>query len=295
MTDRTREPARVTRELHVGGVVVPTFFYGTAWKEGRTSALTAQALAAGFRAIDTANQRKHYVEAEVGAALKTALERGELTRAALFLQTKFTYARGQDQRIPYDPSADYGTQVAQSFASSLEHLATDYLDSYVLHGPERGDRLTAADREVWHAMSELCRAGKLRLLGVSNVTLAQLAELWEHADVKPVFVQNRCYASTGWDRDVRGFCREHGLHYQGFSLLTANPHVLADAGVRRAAERLGATPSQVVFRFALEVGMITLTGTSSAEHAALDLGVYDLPALTEAERLYIEQLGAPRR
>src|SRR5688572_22004833 len=157
-------PEVAERLIEIAGVPVPTFLYGTAWKEGRTAALTAQALAAGFRAIDTANQRRHYVEAGVGSAVGDALKRGELSRSSLFLQTKFTYARGQDARIPYDPQADYRTQVLQSFASSLEHLQTDYVDSYVLHGPERGDRISAADHEVWRAMTELRESGQVRFL-----------------------------------------------------------------------------------------------------------------------------------
>ena len=73
----------------------PRFIYGTAWKEDRTESLVRLALDAGFRAIDTANQRKHYFEAGVGAAIKS-VPRGEL-----WLQSKFTYARGQDHRRPY--------------------------------------------------------------------------------------------------------------------------------------------------------------------------------------------------
>src|SRR4051812_24055577 len=92
--------------------------YGTAWKEARTEELTRKALAAGFRAIDTANQRKHYLEAGVGAAVaQSGVPRGEL-----LLQTKFTYVNGQDQRLPFDPAAPIATQVEQSCASSLEHL-----------------------------------------------------------------------------------------------------------------------------------------------------------------------------
>src|SRR3954469_7006553 len=146
----------------VHGYGVPAFFYGTAWKEERTAALTAQALAAGFRAIDTANQRKHYVEAGVGTAVRAALDGGSITRAELFLQTKFTYARGQDQRLPYDPRAPVREQVAQSFASSLLHLQTDYVDAYVLHGPARADGLSDDDWQVWEAMSVLQRQGRAR-------------------------------------------------------------------------------------------------------------------------------------
>ena len=114
---------------------IPDFLYGTAWKEDRTPALTELALRMGFRGIDTANQRRHYFEAGVGQGLAAAYRAGVVTRTDLFLQTKFTYRGGQDHRLPYDPAADLATQVAQSMQSSLEHLGTDHVDSYVLHGP----------------------------------------------------------------------------------------------------------------------------------------------------------------
>src|SRR6187401_870816 len=122
------------RQIMINGKSVPTFLYGTAWKEASTQACVKMALQAGFRGIDTANQRKHYHEAGVGAALREAYETGMLTRKDLFLQTKFTHLAGQDQRLPYDRNADPHTQVMQSFAGSLEHLGTDYLDSFILHG-----------------------------------------------------------------------------------------------------------------------------------------------------------------
>src|ERR1700752_751711 len=105
-----------------GAATVPDFLYGTAWKEGRTAALVELALRAGFRGIDTANQRRHYFEAGVGQGLAAAYRDGVVTRADLFLQTKFTYQPGQDHRLPYDPAATFAAQVSQSLASSLEHL-----------------------------------------------------------------------------------------------------------------------------------------------------------------------------
>jgi diketogulonate reductase-like aldo/keto reductase len=283
--------AELEREIDVRGVRVPRFFYGTAWKEDETERLTSQALALGFRAIDTANQRRHYVETGVGAAVQAAVASGALTRQALFLQTKFTHPGGQDSRIPYDLRADTRTQVSQSFASSLEHLHTDYVDSYVLHGPSQRRGLAPADRDAWAEMVELRKSGAARLLGASNVALDQLEELCAVSGEAPAFVQNRCYASAGWDRDVRAFCRGHAIHYQGFSLLTANRAVLKHAAVARVARRLGVTPEQVVFRFALEVGMLPLTGTSSAEHAQKDLAVFDLPPPTPEELDLVEHAG----
>jgi diketogulonate reductase-like aldo/keto reductase len=127
---------------------IPDFLYGTAWKEDRTQVLTELALPMGFRGIDTANQRRHYFEAGVGQGLAAAYRAGVVTRADLFLQTRFTYRTGQDHRLPYDPAASLSRQVAQSVASSLEHLGTDYVDSYVLHGPASAYGWSGADAEV---------------------------------------------------------------------------------------------------------------------------------------------------
>ena len=251
-------------------ISVPSFMYGTAWKKDATARLVQLAIESGFSAIDTANQLIHYQEALVGEALQSLAQRG-VPREALFLQTKFTSADGQDHRTPYDPRADLTTQVKQSFDSSLQHLGTDYLDSYVVHAPFSRRGLGAPDWEVWAAMEDLYKSGKTKMIGVSNITAAQLALLCEEAQVKPMMVQNRCFAVTAWDRQVREVCHEHGSIYQGFSLLTANPDVLAAPQVRAIAAREGATPAQVVFRFAMQVGMLPLTGTSSQKHMMEDL------------------------
>lgn len=272
-----------TRTLH--GVSVPAFFYGTAWKEERTEALTRQALAAGFRAIDTANQRRHYFEAAVGDALSGA----SIARADLFIQTKFTYVSGQDHRLPYDRNAPPATQVEQSFQSSLEHLRTPYIDSYILHGPSLAEGLSTVDRQVWRAMSALQQAGKTRLIGISNVSIAQLEGVCEFEGAKPAFVQNRCYARTGWDREVRDFCRANDIEYQGFSLLTANRRALAQPTIGRIMVRADRTLAQVVFRFALQSGMFPLTGTSDPVHLRQDLESFDFE-LSEDEMVTIERI-----
>jgi diketogulonate reductase-like aldo/keto reductase len=268
---------------------IPSFLYGTAWKEERTEALTSLALQAGFVGIDTANQRKHYFEIAVGKAVLGAVAAGHTARQRLFLQTKFTFKDGQDERLPYDPKAPIATQVGQSFASSLEHFRTDYLDSYLLHGPTSRGKLTADDVGAWRAIEELARTGRARFIGVSNFTLAQLQELLRIAQVKPKFLQNRCYARTGWDRELRELCRQHDVVYQGFSLLTANRKELATKAVQELAARLRCTPEQLVFAFARQIGMLPLTGTSSPEHMRLDLSTLDL-RLERAELDVLERV-----
>ncbi len=258
------------------------FIYGTAWKEDHTPALTELALRMGFRAIDTANQRRHYFEAGVGEGLAAAYRSGIVTRDNVFLQTKFTYQRGQDHRLPYDPAATLSVQVAQSMASSLEHLATDYVDSYVLHGPASNYGWSGADAEVWNAMRTERDARRTRLLGVSNVSLEHLKQMEASRVELPAFVQNRCYARLGWDRDVRQFCREHNIVYQGFSLLTANQEVLNHPLIASIATSTGATPAQIIFRFANSIGILPLTGSTNAEHMKQDLAILSLKLPPEA-------------
>ena len=262
----------------------PHFLYGTAWKEDSTAALTELALRSGFRGIDTANQRRHYFEAGVGQGLAAAYRAGVVTRSDLFLQTKFTYQGGQDHRLPYDPRADLATQVAQSLASSLEHLGTDHVDCYVLHGPASGYGWTDDDALVWTAMLRERDAGRTRLVGVSNVSLRHLEQMAASGAEAPAFVQNRCFARRGWDRDVRALCADGGIVYQGFSLLTANVDTLRHPVIVGIATRTRSTLPQVVFRFARAVGMLPLTGTSDPRHMREDLASRDLVLSAEEVR-----------
>ncbi len=253
-------------------VTLPSFMYGTAWKKDATAGLVQLAVSSGFRAIDTANQLIHYQEALVGEALQALANKG-INRESLFLQTKFTPANGQDHRTPYDPSAALTKQVRQSFESSLNHLQTEYVDSYILHGPYSRYGLGKADWEVWEAMEVINQTGKTKMIGVSNVTATQLTLLCEQANIKPMVVQNRCYAVLGWDKEVREICQAHGIIYQGFSLLTANREVLSDPEIWEIAKRLGTGPAQVIFRFAQQIGMLPLTGTRSEQHMKEDLEI----------------------
>jgi diketogulonate reductase-like aldo/keto reductase len=274
--------------FQAGGVRVPAMLFGTAWKEAATRQLVELALENGFAGIDTANQRRHYYELGAGEAVAASKRK----RSDLFLQSKYTFARSQDQRLPYDPKAGIGEQVRQSLESSLEHFAAGYLDSFLLHGPTNARGLAQADWEAWEAMEELQQEGKTRLIGASNVTLEQLTELYRKSRVKPAFVQNRCFARQGWGRDVRQFCNANGVLYQGFSLLTANARELGHEAIRRAVARTGKTVAQVIFRFAFQLGMISLTGTTDAEHMREDLAIFEEFELTPAEVKAIESANA---
>lgn len=266
----------------------PQFIYGTAWKKDATTRLVKLAVATGFAAIDTANQPKHYSEKLVGDALSDLLDQG-IEREQIFLQTKFTPPNGQDAAIPYDPTAEFETQVETSFKSSLEHLQTSYVDSYLLHGPYSWPSLIEADLRVWHAIEKIYVAGKAKQIGISNVNIMQLELLMEKAKIKPMVVQNRCFASQGWDQDVREFCKNNNIMYQGFSLLTANETVLHNLKVKEIAQRLDKTAQQIIFRFCIHIGIIPLTGTTDPIHMQQDLGVYKFE-LTADEIQTIEMI-----
>ena len=129
------------------------------------------------------------------------------------------------------------------------------------------------------------------MIGISNVTAEQLRILCEKANVRPMIVQNRCYAMLKWDQEVREICKAQGVIYQGFSLLTANPEVIRDPGVGEIAERVGTSPLQVIFRFAQQIGMLPLTGTTNLQHMKEDLAIEGFD-LTLQEINYLEKMGS---
>lgn len=262
------------------GVAMPRIIYGTAWKKERTAALVEMALRSGFRGIDTACQPKHYHEAGVGEGLSAAMGEG-LARSEIYLQTKFTPFRGQDpDNVPYDPDASVSEQVRQSFQASLRNLRTDYLDGLVLHSPYPEDKDTL---EAWRAMESLREQGGVRQLGLSNCyELDRLEALCRNARIKPAVIQNRFYAKTHYDREIRAFCRECGILYQSFWTLTANPEVLAHPSLTELAEKYERSPAQLFFRYLTQLDILCLIGATSADHMGQDLAIFDF-RLSSAE------------
>jgi diketogulonate reductase-like aldo/keto reductase len=265
----------------------PAILYGTAWKRERTASLVERALVHGFRGVDTACQPKHYDEAAVGRAVAAALQRG-IPRDDLYLQTKFTPLGGQDpRRIPYDKRARVAVQIEQSCRASLANLGVTHLDALLLHSPISPFESLC---EAWRALEALVDAGLALSLGISNCyDLHLLSTLHQTARIKPRVVQNRFYRETGYDREIRAFCRLHGMRYQSFWTLTANPHLLAHREILGLAARHAATPAQVLFRYLTQVGVTPLSGTTSELHMQQDLAIFEL-SLAPAELDAIDRL-----
>ncbi|SPQ97345.1 unnamed protein product (mitochondrion) [Plasmodiophora brassicae] len=273
-------------------MAMPPMLYGTAWKADRTSRLVVQAVLAGFRGIDTACQPKHYNEAGVGDALETLAKAHGIARESLYVQTKFTSLAGQDRTkpLPYDPNASLTDQVHQSVQTSLTNLRTTYLDGLNLHGPLPTHRETM---EVWRAMEAVHQAGTAKSIGVSNFySLGDFRSLVDDAVVKPAVLQNRFYADTGYDVELRRYCRHHGIVYQSFWSLTANPRLVHSDVVLAIAGKMKVTPEQVWFRFLIDLGIVPLSGTTNEQHMRDDVAVHKM-GLAEDDTRRIATLFPP--
>ncbi|MEO7207182.1 MAG: aldo/keto reductase [Steroidobacteraceae bacterium] len=270
------------RKMHA-----PRIIYGTAWKKSDTARLVTLAIQNGFRGIDTACQPKHYDEAGVGAGVIASLGSG-LSRADLYLQTKFTSLSGQHlDRIPYDRNAPLPDQIAQSVAVSLTNLQTDYLDCVLLHSPMPTSTQTQA---AWRALEASAETGHVRQLGISNCyRLDDLKGLCEGARIKPAVLQNRFYADTNYDREIRTYCDQHQIIYQSFWTLSANPQLLTNKTLTGIAGTHQLTPAQILFRYLTQIGVVPLTGTKSEIHMREDLSIFDFE-LSDAERHSIDAM-----
>ncbi|KAF9884937.1 stress-responsive transcription factor hsf1 [Aspergillus nanangensis] len=259
-------------------VTLPVFIYGTAWKKDQSSDLVLQALTAGFRAVDTAAQPKHYREDLVGDGIRRAIRDGTVRREDLHVQTKFTSINGQNpDNMPYDAQASVTDQVHASISSSLNHLRPlddpnsvkdAYIDLLILHSPLPTMTQTL---EAWSTL-ETYVPHRIRNLGISNCTLPVLRELSSLVKVKPAAVQNRFYVATQFDVPMRAFCRDNRIVYQSFWTLTANPELLRSDAVQELASHVGISPAASLYCLVLGLGETTmLNGTTNRARMEADL------------------------
>lgn len=253
----------------------PAFTYGTAWKKERTKPLVKEALRQGFRRVDTAAQPKHYQEHLVGEALRETYSEGLVSREDIYVQTKSTTPAGQDlNNMPYDPNSPLETQLHTSIASSLSNLRPTqdseegtYLDCLLLHSP-----LPTIDQtlQAWHLLESYV-PHQIKALGISNVTLPVLREIYDTSTIKPSVVQNHFYPQTRYDGPLRAFCREHGIMFQSFWTLTGNPKLLTSKPVAELAQAADISKPSALYALVVDLGVEVLNGTTSAEHMHDDL------------------------
>lgn len=248
----------------LSGVSIPLQIYGTAWKQEKTADLVELAIQKGFRGIDTACQPRHYSEPLVGEGIGRAYSSG-LQRSDFFIQTKFTPFGGQDpNRCPYDPSTPIEDQIRKSLSVSLENLKTDYLDSLVLHSPLSS---WEENKRAWEVFESFVEEGVVKQIGISNCYDPNFfVHLFNESKIKPSVLQNRFYADSGYDKELRAFCNEKGVYYQSFWTVNANVPIWNSPVVIELANRLKKSPIQIYFRALIQEKIHPLYGTTNPSH-----------------------------
>ncbi|KAF9870121.1 aldo/keto reductase [Colletotrichum karsti] len=284
---------------------IPRLIYGTAWKKAQTAPLVVSALSAGFRGLDTAASH-HYYEEGVGAGLRTWLTQNPRTisRSSLYIQTKFSPAPSE---LPIPD------QVHSQIATSLKRLSVSdslfkdgpeastppdenpdfYLDCVLLHSPYAAHEDTLS---AWRALESYV-PHRIRTIGISNVDLDELHALCNDAAVKPVVVQNRLNPKEAYNTPVRVFCREHGINFQSFWTLTANPGIVKSDYVGKIAAAVGVSNETAMYSLVLGLGdhVSVLDGTTNESRMKGDLeGVEKVAAWAagEGSALWKASLGA---
>jgi alcohol dehydrogenase (NADP+) len=238
------------------------------------------ALEAGFRHIDSAELYR--TEAAVGEAVKEALEEGIVKREALFIATKLWNNHHRPERVK------------PAFEASLQRLQLDYLDSYLIHTPyafKPGDELFPADEhgqliydkdvtlvETWRAMEHLVDEGRVRSIGLSDITLDKLKEVVAAARIMPAIVQVESHPYLP-ERELLEFCRQHGIVFLAFAPLGhgMEPRITDDPVIKAIAGRTGRTPAQVALAWAVQRGTAFLTTSTSPAHIKENFDVAALP------------------
>ena len=235
------------------------------------------------RSIDTAEAYQN--EANVGDAVKAAIDQGLVARRDLFLATKLS-----------DP-ANAGYEAAKELVRrQLSALQTSYLDLYMLHSPIADAALQA---ETWRALEDLLAAGTLRAIGVSNFGTEELEALMATARVRPMVVQNKADVyHVAKQLDNRGdpivkFARENDIFVVAYSSFSAYPFVMKpteDPIVRDVARRNEASPAQVILKWSLQKGFAVIPRSSDPARLQENLAVLESPPLSQQDMLLLDTL-----
>ncbi|HET7725520.1 MAG TPA: aldo/keto reductase [Propionibacteriaceae bacterium] len=260
------------------GTTIPKIGFGT-WllKEGDEcyDAVT-EALKAGYRHIDTA--RAYHNEASVGRAVRDS----GIPREEVFVTSK----------VPAEAKS-YGAAVEQ-FEITMREIGLDYLDLLLIHAPwpwnERGKDCRAENKEVWHAMESFVADGRVRAIGISNFTRADIESLLPACTIIPAVDQIQWY--IGHDvEDTVAACAEHGIVVEAYSPF-AHGRIVNHPDIVDMGRRYEVSAPQLSMRYLLQKGAVPLPKATSPEHiranAEVDFEISDadmavLDALRDTE------------
>lgn len=233
------------------------------------------AIVNGYRSIDTALIYGN--EEHVGLGIKEGIAEAGITREDLFITSKLWLT-------------DYGQDnVATGYQKSLDSLGLDYLDLYLIHWPGTDEAVMI---DTWKGMEALYEAGKVKNIGVSNFTEDNLETLKAHTSIKPVINQVEFHPYLT-QRNLRNYLASENIQAESWSPLM-NAEILTDETVNDIAQELGKSPAQVVIRWNIDHGVVTIPKSITPHRIDENLNVFDFSLSTEQiER--IDALNQDRR
>jgi alcohol dehydrogenase (NADP+) len=273
--------------LSGGSRMMPAVGFGTLIPDPTvTRNLTSTALEAGFRHFDCAERYRN--EEQVGEAIQEAIQAGILRREDLFITTKLWNNNHRPERVQ------------PAFEASRKRLRLDYVDLYLMHTPfafQPGDNQDPRDQnsnviydngvtlmDTWRAMESLVNGGKCKAIGLSDIGLEQLQEIFESARIKPAVVQVESHPYLP-QTELLDFCNSNGLVLLAFAPLGhgIKPGVLEDPTIVAIAQRVNKTPAQVLLAWAVQRGTAVLTTPKTPNRAKENFDLSALPADTMPE------------
>lgn len=258
------------------GVRIPRIGLGT-WMipDGDVAEAVRQAVAAGYRHIDTAQAYGN--EAGVGEGVRTC----GLPREDLFLTTKVAAE-----------IKDY-CEAAASIDESLHRLGLDFIDLVIIHCPQpwaefRGtNRYFAENKQVWKALEDAYLAGKVRSIGVSNFLTDDLENIMHDCRVKPMVNQFKIHIGET-PSSLIGFCKQEGIQVEAYSPI-AHGGALENEEIARVAAKYHVSIPQLCIKYTLQLGAVSLPKSSNPEHirSNVQLGF----SISDEDMLILERMG----
>lgn len=227
----------------------------------------------GYRSIDTAAIYEN--ERSVGQAIREALEETGLRRDELFVTSKV-----------WNADLGYESTLA-AYEASLERLGLDYLDLYLIHWPVAGKY-----KEAWQALETLYKAGRVRAIGVSNFQVHHLEDLMKDAEIVPAVNQVECHPRLT-QKELARFCSEHRIQLEAWSPLMQG-QLLDDPTLQDIAAKHGKSIAQVIIRWDLQNGVVTIPKSTKEHRIAENAAVFDFE-LTEEDMERIDGLNRNMR
>ncbi|HDR6264182.1 TPA: aldo/keto reductase [Bacillus cereus] len=257
------------------GVEMPWFGLGVFKVEEGPKLVEAvkSAIKAGYRSIDTAAIYGN--EKAVGEGIRAGIEATGIAREELFITSKV-----------WNADQGYETTIA-AYEESLKKLGLDYLDLYLVHWPSEGKY-----KDTWRALETLYKEKRVRAIGVSNFQIHHLQDVMKDAEIKPMINQVE-YHPRLTQKELQAFCKEQGIQMEAWSPLMQG-QLLDNETLQEIAEKHGKTTAQVILRWDLQNGVITIPKSTKEHRIIANADVFNFE-LTKEDMEKIDALNQNHR